>query len=228
MPIQKTFKGRVRARMAKSGEAYTAARAQLLKKADARALATAQRTSAIDVELPASDEAIQRGTGRNWREWFDLLDAWRAESKRHSEIARWLREEHEIDGWYAQSVTVGYERARGMRAKHELSGGFSVSATKTVRVPPDQAFAAFTDARLRRKWLPEAPMRRRPTRAAASARFDWPEPSSIVVVTVAAKGIDRTIVAITHERLPDSRSADALKGYWRSRLADLKVLLEQQ
>jgi hypothetical protein len=37
----------------------------------------------------------------------------------HTEIARWLVAEHRIGGWWAQSVTVAYERARGVRAKHE-------------------------------------------------------------------------------------------------------------
>ena len=59
-----------------------------------------------------SEEAIRRRTGRGWEEWFDLLDAWGAADRTHTEIARWVAEEHAIDGWNAQAVTVSYERAR--------------------------------------------------------------------------------------------------------------------
>ena len=48
-----------------------------------------------------------------------MLDGWEAASRSHTEIARWLREEHGVDGWYSQSITVGYERARGLRAPGE-------------------------------------------------------------------------------------------------------------
>jgi len=62
-----------------------------------------------------SDDAIRERTGRGWDEWFALLDAWQAASRPHPDVARWLRDEHGVDGWSAQSVTVGYERARGLR-----------------------------------------------------------------------------------------------------------------
>ena len=97
MPTQKIFKQRVRTRMAKTGESYTAARRQLMQKADRargdrarRAAATAAR-SADDAELLlTSDEAMRRGSGRGHQEWFDLLDAWGATGHSHTEIARWL------------------------------------------------------------------------------------------------------------------------------------------
>ena len=59
-------------------------------------------------------------TGRGWQAWFELLDSWEAASRSHTEIARWLREEHAVDGWYSQSITLGYE---GRAACGRLASG---------------------------------------------------------------------------------------------------------
>ena len=69
-------------------------------------------------------------------------------------------------------------------------------------------------------------MRRRPTRAALSARFDWSEPSSRVVVNIVPKGDDKAVVAVAHEQLPDAESAERLKVAWRGWLGELKAFLE--
>ena len=227
MTTQKTFKRRVRARAAKTGEAYTAARSQLLRKADAAPVAPPPAPVASAEELAGmSDEAMLRGSGRPIGEWLEILDAWGATDRKHPEIARWLVAEHGIGGWWAQSVTVAYERARGMRAVHQQTGGFSVSATRTVAAPADRVLAAFTDPGLRDGWLPEAPMRRRPTTAANVARFDWDEPPSRVVVGLVPKDAARTQVAVAHEKLATAEDAARMKAAWRAWLGRLKQHLE--
>ena len=169
---------------------------------------------------------MAKATGRTHAEWFAILDAWGATDHTHTEIARWLSDEQGVPSWWTQSVTVAYERARGMRARHQMRDGFSISVTKTIGVTPTRALEAFTDAALRRRWLPDDDrLVPRPTRAKLTARFDWSEPPSRVVVTTAAKG-DRAIVAVAHEKLPDSASADRLKAVWREHLAALKQLFE--
>ena len=237
MPTQKTFKRRVRTRMAKTGESYTAARRQLIRKSvdgaeeaaealEARAAGPAAATD-VQPELLTSDDAMRRATGKGHGEWFAILDTWGATGHTHTEIARWLNAEHGVPGWWSQNVTVNYERARGMRRPGQMADGFSVSVSRTIAAEPDQALAAFTDTAIRTRWLPGAPMHQRPTRAALTARFDWAEPTSRVVVNVAAKGSDRSVVTVTCEQVPDADAADSLKARWRASLDDLKTLLEQ-
>jgi uncharacterized protein YndB with AHSA1/START domain len=172
-----------------------------------------------------ADEAMVRATGRGHAEWFAILDAWGAADHTHTEIARWLGETHDTPGWWTQNLTVAYERARGLRALHQMADGFSVSVTRTVAVPPEQALEAFTDATLRAAWL-SVPMRQRPTRARNTARFDWDEPPSRVVVSLVPKGEGRTTIAVGHERLPDAEAGERLKSSWRAWLAALKTILE--
>ncbi len=231
MPTQKTFKGRVRARMTKTGESYTAARRQLLHKAGEPIAPepvdpTPSPEPSGTSELMTSDEAIRRRTGKGHEEWFALLDTWGAMEHTHPEIARWLSETHGVPGWWAQNITVNYERARGMRRAHEMGDGFRISVTRTVAVDPEAALDGFTDASHRRRWLPDAPMRQRPTRATLTARFDWDEPPSRVVVTVVPRGTDKTLVAVAHEKLPDAAAASRFKIAWREWLGALKAVLE--
>jgi len=241
MPTQKVFKRRVRARMTKTGESYTAARHQLLRKApDAEPgppvepppsaaplelLDEATPSIPADAQLVA-DAAMVRATGKGHAEWFALLDAWGATSHTHTEIARWLSETQGTPGWWTQNITVSYERARGMRARHQMADGFSVSVTRTVDVGAERALLAFTDETIRSTWL-AAPMRQRPTRARNVARFDWDEPPSRLIVSVAPKGDDRTAITVGNERLPDAEAGEQFKDRWREWLATLKTVLER-
>jgi hypothetical protein len=46
------------------------------------------------------------------------------------------------------------------------------------------------------------------------------------VVYATPKAADRTTVTVSHERLPDSATADELKTSWRGWLAALKATVE--
>ena len=219
MTTQRSFKRLVRARMEKTGESYTAARASLLAADEGKATEGPTLTS--------SDEAIRRRTGRGWEEWFDLLDEWGAAERAHKEIVRWLTDEQGVDGWGAQSVTVSYERARQGRAVGERPDGFSVSAQKTVAVPVDRLYDAFVDDSLRARWLPDGELRERTATKPKSARFDWGDGETRVVVGFEAQGESKSTAALQHERLPDAEAAERMKSYWRDRVATLKEVLER-
>ena len=158
MTTQRSFKRLVRSRMKKTGESYTAARAQLLAGDEP------QRIS-----LATSDETIRERTGRGWEEWFDLLDEWGAADKTHREIARWLAGRQGIHplAWNAQAIAGSYERARRGRQVGEHEDGFTVTASKTVAVPVERLYDAFVDAWPRERWLPGGTLRERPPRSRA-------------------------------------------------------------
>jgi hypothetical protein len=235
MTTQKTFKRRIRARMSKTGEAYTTARTQLVRKAGARpaggdangATRAADTQTPSQAELPVSDEALRERSGHGWDHWFRVLDAWGATNRGHTEIAKWLREEQGVGGWWAQSITGGYERARGMRAKHQFAQGFAVSANRTIHVPLDRAMDAFSQTAIRRRWMPDTPIQRRRTKAANALVFDWAEPPSRVTAWFVARGDAKSTVTVEHSRLPNARTAERFKSVWRERLVELKTLLEK-
>jgi hypothetical protein len=218
---QKSFKRLVRARMEKTGESYTAARAMLLR---------AQGPKTGDVPtLKTSDENIRARTGRGWEEWFSVLDEWGAANRSHRETARWLAEQQGASplAWNVQTIVASYELTRGLREEGEKDDGFAITASKTVAVPADRLYDAFLDPSLRDRWLPDAELSERTATRPKSARFDWDGGSTRVNVTFVARDQAKSTVAVEHRRLSDSGEAVRLKTYWRERLIELKELLER-
>jgi hypothetical protein len=214
MTTDRARKRDVRARMAKTGERYTAARRH-----------TAAAGPWATDDLGQTDETIRRGSGRGWGEWIRVLDAWGARDRTHTEIARHVSEDLHVDGWWAQSVTVGYERARGMRAPHQRPDGFCVYASKTVGVDRAVLRSAFVEAKRRDAWLERGTLKLRPNRSESAARFDHPADGSRVVAWFTEKGPGRSSVQIQHERLPDEAAVATMKAFWRERLARLAATL---
>ena len=62
-----------------------------------------------------SDEAVRAGTGKGWKRWFQILDAWGVKKHGHALTARHLREKYGLDAWWSQAVTIRYEWERGLR-----------------------------------------------------------------------------------------------------------------
>jgi len=177
-------------------------------------------------EPTLSGEKLAAATGRNWDEWLELLDQAGATKRTHTEIARWLTEEQGVPGWWAQSITVGYERARGLREPGQRTAGWSVTASKTVDVPIETLFEAFERESVREGWLPDADLHLRTANAPTSARYGWGDGSTRLIVGFESLGTNKSRVALEHERLPDGEVAERMKHWWRERVAALKELLE--
>lgn len=170
---------------------------------------------------------LRRATGRDYDEWFAVLDEWGAPGRPFREIAGWLRTEHGMSAWWAQKLIVEYEQARGLRpAGVRPDGTFTVGASKTVGVPVERLYDAVVRPELRRRWLPGTALRERTARPHRSAHFDWTGDGSRVHVTFEAAGAHRSRLAVEHERLPDLEAAERGKAFWRDRLSALKSDLE--
>lgn len=215
MTESKHLKRRVRERMAKTGERYTAARAHVVAKA-----APPEPPAERDDRPAASPEAVLAATGRELRDWYALLDEHEATAWSHTEMARWLREEHGVAGWWAQSVTVSYERARGLREVHETSRGFEAGASRTIALPAAELFGA-----LHERLMAEAVGLRTAT-PPRQARYDLPEGRMHLLVE--PKGEDRATAFLTHHKLEDGEAVARHKARWRAWLAEAKAELERR
>ena len=144
------LKQTIRARARKTGESYTAARRMLLKrKASTRATAQA----AVPVALLKSEPRLVARTGHGWQHWFAALDRFDAKAKGHTASARHVAEDHGVDGWYAQQITVEYERARGLRAANQrMSGSYEVSVSKVLKAPVSAVVRVLRDPKARARW----------------------------------------------------------------------------
>jgi len=235
MPINKDFKKLVRARMSKTGESYTAARAQLLRKPATRVSsaaisneAAAPATAKVDYATLAgmSDAAIEKRTGCTWEKWVWALDYKGAHEWSHRAIADYVSKSYKTGDWWAQAVTVGYERIKGLRNIGQRRGGtYEASKSKTIAAPAARVSRAFTDSRLRRKWLPDVALTIRKSTPGKSARMTWEDGTS-VEVWLTPKGT-KTATAVTHTKLSGNEDAEARKRYWDDKLKALASLLER-
>lgn len=165
-------------------------------------------------------EKVAAATGRSREEWFGLLDAASATGWNHGQIAEWLVTEHDVDGWWAQSLTVGYEQARGMRQPGQRPDGtFDANVSRTVAVGAEEVFPHLTDDDRRAAWLDDtwhvasasAPKRLRLESTGGDR--------ALVEVTAVSPGKVR--LSVQHPRLPDPEAVGRWKDYWRAALARL-------
>ena len=241
MPRDKDLKRLVRARMKKTGEAYTAARAQITRKPRTKSASQAPAASARGAVPPSgpkpedyavlagvSDEAVKEKTGCTWKRWVHALDHYGAEQMSHRDIATLVRTKYKIDGWWSQAVTVGYERIKGLRARGQRRDGtYEATKSRTFDVPVTTLFETWADASFLRRWMNGATVKVRAATTPKSMRLDWSD-RSIVVVGFTAKGKSRSSVAVQHTKLPDRDTADRLKQYWSERLDALGEVLAER
>ena len=227
MPTDKDFKRLVRGRMQKTGESYTAARAHLRKQKPTTPIAPRAAPAPADYARLAgrSEAIIKEKTGCGWERWVKALDHKKAYTWPHREIAKYVNEKYKIPGWWAQTITVGYERIKGLRAVGQRrDGSFEANKSKTFPVPLARLYRAFNDARTRARWLPGVDLTVRTATRERSMRITWPDRTS-VVVGFEGKGPGKSLVALTHEKLPDRDSATRTKQYWAERLGALEEVL---
>jgi hypothetical protein len=227
MPKNKDLKHLVRARMRKTGEAYTAARAQIVKHPRGRApnaTPVASSTAAAgDLALRAglSDAAVKQHTGCTWERWVRALDHHGAAAMPHREIVALVSTKYKVPDWWSQMVTVGYERIKGLRARGQRrDGSYEATKSRTFGVPVATLFDAWANARRRQAWLDERVTIRTAT-APKSMRIGWSD-GSIIAVGFYAKGASKSSVAVQHAKLPDRDSAERLKQFWTERLDALR------
>jgi hypothetical protein len=226
MPRDKDRKRIIRNRMKKTGESYTTARAHVISKTKPK-----QPPSAGEIHHAAlagmSDDKIAAKTGRTWREWVQVLDADGAAAMPHRDIAALVHGKHRVGDWWAQTVTVGYERIKGLRDRGQRrGGGYEAGKSRTFNVPVMALFKAWAEAPTRRRWLDGDDIAVRTATAPKSIRLQWPD-GTIVVAGFMAKGDGKSAVAVVHTKLRDRAASENAKRYWTARLDALGAVLAQ-
>jgi hypothetical protein len=229
MTTQKDFKRIVRARMAKTGEAYTTARAQILEKKPSPVLQAPNDAYPDPIEYAKiagmSDAAIKKGTGCTWDKWVKSFDHYGARKMSHSEIAELASKKYKVGPWWSQMVAVGYERIRGLRARgQQRDGSYQASKSRTFNVPVGVLFDAWNVAATRKKWLDVEVKVRKATKP-KSVRLDWAD-GTIVPVMFAAKGAGKSSAAVEHVKLTSKEDAARLKEQWGVWFDNLAALLK--
>lgn len=167
-----------------------------------------------------SDEAVEKATGKNWNDWFKILDKSKAKTLAHKDIASLLHKKYSLSGWWSQMITVTYEQERGSRKKHEKPSGYEISKSKTMNVNIDKLAKAWTNSAQRKKWLGDIKLAKRKTTAENTLRFSL-EDNTIISVTFYPKGKNKTQVVVQHNKIKTPKSAEKMKTFWFDKLQSL-------
>jgi hypothetical protein len=229
MTVDKDRKRIIRARMQKTGESYTAARARILSRTK-----QVEAPATVPVPVPRidyaalagmSDDKVAAKTGRMWQEWVRVLDADGAAKMTHRDIAVLVSEKYGAPDWWSQTVTVGYERIKGLRDRGQRrDGAYEMGKTKTFNVPVKTLFDAWASDTARRRWLKGVKTTVRTATSPKTVRLQWPD-NTIVVVGLTAKGDTKSVVSVVHTKLASKAASDAVKKEWTTHLDELTTFL---
>ena len=242
MTREKKLKRAIRARSLKTGESYTAARRHVLAVQAAQPEVPAP-VAEIARPAPAakpvvSDAAVLDKTGHRLAHWFAVLDRFGAATRGYTASARHLNREHKVQSWYAQAITLSYQRAHGLRAVNQaFDGGFQVSVSRVVRASVDEIIGALGNKRRRTAWLKSAD----PELAAAlNAAFTGPKPQRVarkddrnamlrfrwgrsrVELYITGKPAGGASVVAWNTKLEGSAEVESRRASWRAALDALK------
>jgi len=211
MTTQEAFKKRVRERMAKTGERYGAARRVLLERAQ-------QANPNGWAAQPQHDDALVRAkTGRGWLEWVAAIDAGPGRDSGHTAIAAWLVEQG-VDAWWAQGVTVGFERITGLRLPGQMPDGtFTVSRSRVIAQPATSVRSMLLDDNSRTELLPGFTVTLLSRPGVKTPRFDFARGSDslgVVAFATDTASTHRTRLTVTHAKLASLDEGELWKEFW--------------
>jgi len=177
-----------------------------------------------------STTAAKKATGKNWPQWFKILDKFPKE-KTHTERAQWLYDHHLKKGWrrrashgawWRQMVTVTYEQARGLREKHQVVGGFQVSGSRTVPIPLSKLYTWWTTKRS--TWLPTKEVKVFSATRNKYLHLDWPDGTK-VDIGFYPKEKSKSSVQLQHSKLKTAAAGKKMKVWWADQLDRFAVMV---
>jgi hypothetical protein len=175
-----------------------------------------------------SNDAVAKSTGKEWDEWFAIIDEAGGISKSHKEIVAFFKEHFFLSPWYQQMITVSYEQARGKRKVHEMPDGFQISKTRTFPWGISELRECWLNERMRRKWLRDSALEVTGTLEKRSIRFIRPGDACRYEVSFYPLDVNKTRLTVQQNRIANARLAEDMKEYWNHQLRNLSDYLENE
>ena len=189
-----------------------------------------------------TNERVASVTGRSMEAWYDAIaEAGLAEAP-HPEIAAFLEKEHGVDPWWAQELTVEYEKSIGRRVVGQTADGlFQIGVSRTINSALPELWQRIVGSAGLQLLLGEAPQGSVEELSGSTSegiryelttyvpdshlrmRFALPvwERSSILQIRLTAKEPNRTIVTFHQERLPTQDAREEMRARWKKVLSSL-------
>jgi hypothetical protein len=214
----------VRERLVELGERYGATPATGRPSAAAddgpAGTLSAAETSTGTATPEHSDAVIRDNTGHSWQHWREVIDAWPGHDQGHSAVAAWLQQEHDVPGWWAQAITVGWERLTGRRLPHQMADG-TFTANRSATITADRPVLAelLRDEDAHALLFPGLAPQLRSRVTSKTVRIALV--SGVAELSLASKDDRRVTVTIGHAKLPGSADVEHWRSFWGEWLATL-------
>jgi len=177
--------------------------------------------------LRMSDEAVAAKTGKNWKQWFAIIDKAGGQKMTHQEIVKLLNSKHNVGPWWCQMITVNYEQQTGLRQNHQKPDGFEISVSRTINTPLKSLYASFANESTRKKWLEEDGLVTRKATTNKSMRITWKDGKTSLEINFYPKDKEKSQVVVQHSKIATAPSAAKMKIYWAKALDRLRTYVEQ-
>ncbi|MEP7142616.1 MAG: hypothetical protein ABI707_07090 [Ferruginibacter sp.] len=168
-------------------------------------------------------------TNKTIDEWFKILDKKGAKKMNHPEIFNLVSS---IEGlqplgqWNHNLLTTTYEWSRSLKERGQKENGFEISVSKTIEVPVNIIYNAWTVEKIRITWLGKENITIRKATENKSARISWIVDGTSLSIDIYPKTENKSQVVVQHLKIADSKKAMEMKAYWGEKLERLKGLLE--
>lgn len=187
-----------------------------------------------------SNDTVMQATGKEWKEWVEIIDNEGGATMTHKEIARMLFEKKYIEsGWWCQSVTVGYEYAKGRRVVGETKdAGFEVGAQKVVYQPVEKVWNFLLSPKGLHLWLgnistlelkEKSPYETKDGTTGEIRRIKegqrirmtwqpngWKSPATLhFMLTCPRNTKEKTNIGFHLEKLPNAKTREHMRNHWQ-------------
>ena len=193
-----------------------------------------------------SDAAVKKATGKNWKQWFAILNKNGAKRMAHRDIARFLHDGKYISSsWWVQMVTVQYEYAYQKRTLGKTADvGFEIGVTKTVPFAPAKIWKFVMSPAGRKVWLGQASGWKatpgteyetntgtrgevRTVHAGKRIRLTWQPkgwkaPSTLQLTLIPRQSTRGTCISFHQEKLASEKDRTRMRTHWQEVLAKLE------
>ncbi len=187
------------------------------------------REDSMSVDMPFTDAALKKATGKDWLGWKTSLEEWGVKDKSYRELHTYLSSEFGLNDWWAQGIAVGYERMTVQRLVGQLSEGtYSTSINKTINASIELTHSTIVVELMRYQWLDASVVRLRTSLAPHQARFDDYEAKVIITFSLTKEDEDRCSLELRADKLPSAEAGEQWKAAWESRLERLAEHLDRK
>jgi uncharacterized protein YndB with AHSA1/START domain len=100
-----------------------------------------------------SESSCKSATGKSLAEWFEALDRHGGVALGRRVLSKWMEHEHQVELWWATTITNEYEIARGDLAKDGKPKGYSICPTKSIKASAKDCFDAFATDEALNQWF---------------------------------------------------------------------------